>query len=285
LISSETEKNMDATIRRILTATSPSRRLYFATRQMYRMRRAGIAAGRCFLNIGEFKSALRKRSSTELVDLRTADGLTITIRGNYSDAMTVAEIFLDNCYIRDLPLPSNPVVIDVGGFVGDFSLYAVKRLNASRVIVCEPSPRNWALLLKNIANNGYEDRIEPVNKAVTDGGDVMMDIDAPDDRQSMVSAYYRSGGRLTAVPGISLEELLRDYGIESVDLLKIDCEGGEFAILESIKSDLFSRIRNIVFEFHQIDRVWAKLDSVKGRLQHEGYALQTHGGLVFASRR
>jgi len=167
--------------------------------------------------------------------------------------MTVAEIFLSNSYVRDLNLPPNPVVIDVGGFIGDFSLYAVKRLNAARVIVCEPSPRNWALLLKNIANNGYQDRIEPVNKAVTDGGDAMMNIDAPDEEQCMVSACYSGRQPLKGVPGVSLAELLRDYAVESVDLLKIDCEGAEYAILESTPGDVFSRIRNIVFEYHQID--------------------------------
>ena len=69
---------------------------------------------------------------TVLLDLRTADGLTITMRKNYADAMTIAEIFLGNSYIRDVTLPPNPVVIDVGGFIGDFSLYAVKRLNAHK---------------------------------------------------------------------------------------------------------------------------------------------------------
>jgi FkbM family methyltransferase len=275
---------MNATIRRILTVNSLSRRLYFAARQTYRIRRLARAAGRYFLNGDEFKSALGAHGGTVLVDLRTADGLTITMRQNYGDAMTLAEVFLGNCYVRDLTLAHNPVVVDVGGFIGDFSLYAVKRLNARRVIVCEPSPRNWALLLKNIANNGYEDRIEPVNKAVTDGGNTMMNIDAPDEYQCMVSAYYPSEQPLSAVPGISLGELLRDHAVESVDLLKIDCEGGEYAILESSPADVLSRIRNIVFEYHQVDGVWAKLESVKQRLRHEGYALHTRGGLISASR-
>jgi FkbM family methyltransferase len=251
---------------------------------MYRIRRTEMGVGRYFLNVDEFKSALRAHGSTKLVELHTADGLTITIRQNFGDAMTIADIFVDDCYIRDLQLPPNPVVIDIGGFVGDFSLYAVKRLNARRVIVCEPSPRNWALLLKNIADNGYEDRIEAVNKAVTDGSDVMMNIDTPDESQSTVSAYYQTGQQLTAVAGISLSDLLQSYAVESVDLLKIDCEGGEFAILGSISSDVFSRIRNIVFEYHQIDGLWAKLERVKQQLRSEGYALKMRNGLVSASR-
>jgi len=275
---------MNRSIRRILTANSLSRRLYFAARQAYRLQSTNVIAWRYFQNADELKSALRSRAATKLVDLHTADGLTITIRPNYGDAMTVAEIFMGNEYVRGLDLPDNPVVVDVGGFIGDFALYAVKRLNASRVIVCEPSPRNWILLLKNIANNGYEDRIEAVNKAVTDGGSVMMNLDGPDESQCMVSAYYGSGEQLTAVSGISLGDLLRDRAVERVDLLKIDCEGGEFAILESTPSDVFSRIRNIVFEYHQIEGVWAKLESVKRQLHREGYALHTRGGLISASR-
>lgn len=274
---------MNTTIRRVLTSNSLSRKLYFAARQAYRIHQTAKVAGRCFLNADEFKSALGSNGTGE-VDLRTVDGLTITIRKNYGDAMTLAEILLDDFYVRDLNLPPNPVVIDIGGFIGDFSLYAVKRLNASRVIVCEPSPRNWVLLLKNIANNGYEGRIEPVNKAVTDGRDVMMNIDAPAECQCMVSAYVPSEQPLSAVPGVSLGQLLRDHAVENVDLLKIDCEGGEFAILESTPTEVFSRIRNIVFEYHQIDGVWAKLESAKQRLRREGYALHMRGGLISASR-
>lgn len=274
---------MNSTIRRILTANNLSHRLYLAVRRAYRIRRDARGAGRYFLNPDEFKRALRGHGGM-LFDLRTADGLTITMRQNYGDATTIAEIFLDDCYVRDVSLPGNPVVIDVGGFIGDFSLYAVKRLNARRVIVCEPSPRNWALLLRNIANNGYEDRIEAVNKAVTDGGSVMMNIDAPDEDQCMVSGYHQSEQPLRAVPGISLGQLLRDYAVESVDLLKIDCEGGEYVILESAPTDVLGRVRNIVFEFHDIDGVWTKLESVKQRLRREGYTLRVRGGLVSASR-
>jgi FkbM family methyltransferase len=275
---------VNTTIRRIFTGNPLSRRLYFAARQAYNIRRTARTASRYFLNVDDFKRALGPHVGTALVDIHTADGLKITMRQNHGDAMTLSEIFVGDCYGRDLNLPDNPVVIDIGGFIGDFALYAVKRLNARRVIVCEPSPPNWALLLKNIANNGYEDRIEPVNKAVTDGTNAMMNIDVPDECQCMVSAYHSGPQQLSAVPGISLDELLRDHAVESVDLLKIDCEGGEYTILESTPTDVFSRIRHIVFEYHQIDDAWAKLESVKQRLRHEGYALHLDGGLVWASR-
>ena len=276
---------MNATMRRILTANRVSRRLYFAVRQTYRIHQTAKSADRHFVNGDDFRSALRAHDSNELVDLHTADGLTITIRRNYGYAMTVAEIFGGgDCYVRDVRLSDNPVVIDIGGFVGDFSLYAVKRLNARKVIVCEPSPRNWELLVKNISTNGYVEQIEALNKAVTNGRDVMMNVDAPDECQSMVSAHYQSGQKLTAVSGISLAELIKLYALEEIDLLKIDCEGGEFEILESTPSEVFIRIHNIVFEYHQVEDVWNKLDSVQKKLRREGYTLRKRGGLISASR-
>jgi FkbM family methyltransferase len=278
---------MNNTVRKILTANSLSRRLYCAAREEYHARRVSWGAERYFVNVGDFRNALRTHGhgASEPIDLRTKDGLTISMRPNYGDAMTIAEIFLDDCYGRDLSLSPNPVVIDVGGFIGDFALYAVKRLNARKVIVCEPSPRNWTLLLKNIANNSYQDRIEPVNKAVTaDGGSVMMNIDAPDEYQSMVSAHATGEQPLSAVPGISLGQLLKDHAVERVDLLKIDVEGGEYAILEGTPADVFSRVRNIVFEYHDIEGGWAMLESVKQRLAREGYSLHLHKGLGWATR-
>lgn len=277
---------MHAILRKILTTNSVSRRFYYAAREAYHTRRVSRGAGRYFLNSDQFKSALRAHGKmTTPMNLRTIDGLTITMRQNYGDAMTIAEIFLDDCYVRDLPRPHNfPVVIDLGGFIGDFSLYAVKRLNARRVIVCEPSPRNWELLLKNIASNGYGDRIQAVNKAVTDGRDVMMDIDAPDESQCMVSAYFQSERPLSSVRGISLGQLFKDYEIESVDLLKMDVEGGEYAILQSTPVEVLKRVRNIVFEYHDVEEGWAKLESAKKRLRDEGYVLHVNRGLVSALR-
>ncbi len=112
----------------------------------------------------------------------------------------------------------------------------------------------------------------------------MMNIDAPDEYQSMVSAHVTSEQPLSAVPGISLGQLLQDHAVESVDLLKIDVEGGEYAILESTPADVFSRVRNIVFEYHDIDGGWAMLESVKQRLTREGYSLHLHKGLGWATR-
>src|SRR5271157_838734 len=171
---------MNMAVRRCFLKTPILRRLYPIARKMYNRRRIMKAARSYFIDFDNYRSAFEATEGGELLDVRTKDGLTFTIRPNYADAAVLAETFFDNSYIRGLTLPDRPIVVDIGGYVGDFALYAVKRLNARKVVVCEPSPRNWALLIKNVANNHYEDRIEMVNKAVTSGEDVMMNVDVPD---------------------------------------------------------------------------------------------------------
>ena len=274
---------MNPMARKLFLGNPLSRPIYFAARRFYRGRRMARGADRYFVNADDYRTAL-KVDDGRFVEIQTKDGLTITVRRNCVDAAILTEIFLDNCYVRGLSLPDQPVVVDIGGYIGDFALYAAKHLNARRIIVCEPSPRNWALLTRNISQNGYSDRIQALHKAVTDGRDVMMNVDVRDRGQHRVSAYYVSDQPLKNVPGITLAAVIRDYAPGVVDLLKIDCEGAEYTIFETTPSEVLSQIRNIVFEYHEIDGFRERLAAVKEKLRGQGYSLKTSGTLISAVR-
>lgn len=274
---------MNKSIRRFFQRTPLLRELYGTARQKYQSRRMARAAQRYFVNSDEYRTALEAEDG-KIIQVRTKDGLTLSIRRNYMDAAILAEIFLDNCYVQGLSLPKGPVVVDIGGYNGDFALYAAKRLSARKVVSCEPSPRNWALLQRNVAQNQYDDRIEMVNKAVTNGQDVMMNVDTHDRGQARVSAYGSDGQQRQLVPGITLAALVEQHGLTEIDLLKIDCEGGEYDILSNAPTEVFKRIHNIVFEYHEIEGFKAKLEDVSQRLRDEGFSLTTRGALIFASR-
>src|SRR6202171_3177067 len=244
---------MHLVIKRFCQGTPILRYVYYVARKTYHRRQIAQQAKDYFVNADDDRGALRSDDDEgRVVDIRTKDGLTLTIRRNYMEATILAEVFIEKCYVRGLLLPDHPVVVDIGGFIGDFALFAAQSLKARRVIVYEPSPGNWTLLTKNVATNKFEDRIEMVNKAVTDGRPVMLNVDAPNRAQARVSAYSSTNGARKLVPGVTLAQLFEDHQLSTIDLLKIDCEGGE--------------------------------DDILSTTTREGYSVKTHGSLISASR-
>jgi len=278
---------MNSSVRRFITSVPGLRETYYKARSMYNGRRIVRAARKVFRNIDDYRRAIEERPG-QRIDLYTHDGLRFTVRQNGRDAGVLAEVFLDLEYTSGFQLPEDPIVIDIGGYIGDFAIYAAKYLKAKQVITIEPSPQNFALLEANIKNNNFQDRIIALQKAVTDGKPVKMNIDTVETDQMRVSAYYGSShGELKDVPGISLAQIMKDYNLPTIDLLKIDCEGGEYVILLTAPVEILRATHNIVFEYHEIDNFAAMLAEVKKRLVAEGFVLEIRGrggNLVSATR-
>jgi FkbM family methyltransferase len=279
---------MNASVRRLVTSVPILRGTYYKVRSAYNERRVVRAARKVFRNTDDYRRAVMEERPGHRLDLYTHDGLRFTVRQNRRDAGILAEVFMDLEYTRGVQLPANPIVVDIGGYIGDFAIYAAKYLNARKVITIEPSPQNYALLETNIENNNYQGRIVALRKAVTDGTPARMNIDTAEAGQMRVSAYCgTSRGELTTVPGISLAQIMKDYSLPTIDLLKIDCEGGEYMILLTAPVEVLKATRNIIFEYHEIDNFAAKLTAVKERLVAEGFAVETRGrgaNLIAATR-
>ncbi len=240
-------------------------------------------ARKLFLNHELYLKALEQKGAGVVV-LKTRDGLNITIRQNIFDARIIKENFIDKPYIRYFDLPTNPTIVDIGGYIGDFSIYAVKYLNANKVIVYEPTVENFEILKMNITNNAFEDRIIAVNKAVSDSSEVLLNVEIQESDEVHVSAYWYPEAAGRVVPSLTLSELLTVHQLDSVDLLKVDCEGGEYDIFPNETDETFSRIQNIVFEHHRVDGFETKLERVINRLQSAGYVLRVDGQIAYAYR-
>jgi FkbM family methyltransferase len=277
---------MNAVVRRILLAVPGVKLPYMKARKLYQNFRVTHKAGKYFSNVSDYKRALLEPEQGKTVTIHTKDGLQFTVRRNCMDAGILAEVFIDRDYFRGFNLSPHPIVVDIGGYIGDFAIYAAKRTGAAQVVVVEPSPQNWKFLTKNIADNHCADTITALQMAVTDGGPLMMDVDAPEGAQARVHADYcgELKSQMKEIPGISLAKLINDFHLDAVDLLKIDCEGGEYKILLTAPPEVLGRVKNIVFEFHEIPGYLAQLNAVKERLIREDFSIRTHGHLVYASR-
>jgi FkbM family methyltransferase len=276
---------MNTWIRQTITSVPGLNTVYYWARKNYHELRTRRTAKGYFVDYVAYRQALR-HEAPGTVDIRTVDGLTITIRRNLWDARILQEIFLSKPYLQDIQVPPHSTIVDIGGYIGDFSLYAVKLLDADKVVVYEPSPKNFAILKRNIANNHYEDRIIAVNMAVSDADSVMMNIDLPDKNQVNVSAYDPQGAATAfQVPSTTLAGLIAEHHLESIDLLKLDCEGGEYPILLSAAPEVLQRIKNIALEFHEIEGSARLLEDVQAKLRAAGYVLRTHDGDIISARR
>lgn len=98
-----------------------------------------------------------------------------------------------------------------------------------------------------------------------------------------------SSARFSRVRATTLPALIRRNRIPEVDFLKLDCEGGEYAILQSVPRAILGRIKRMSIECHALDddRSPAALSSY---LSSRGFAVKQRTGgspsgvMVYASR-
>lgn len=161
------------------------------------------------------------------------------------------EIFKKHCYYMELENFS-PKILDIGGHIGLATLYFKSIYPEAKITVFEPNPRILKMLEHNIERNKLTD-VEIVPKAAwTSDGEIQLYIDEDDQSQwystgSLIKGAWR-GDQSTkpiTVPTISLAEYLQ----EPVDILKMDIEGAETELIDSVKKYL-KNVKHSFIEFH-----------------------------------
>jgi len=132
----------------------------------------------------------------------------------------------------------NPTVIDVGANTGFFSLAAVAVVPAACVHAFEPVPHIVQALKSNVTVNGLSDRVVVNACAVTESsGQVALHV--PDETWGNAtlgtSGFRGLSGRVEHVQAMALDDYVTERGLDRVDLLKIDVEGHEDAVLRGAR--------------------------------------------------
>jgi len=143
------------------------------------------------------------------------------------------------------------VVVDIGGNIGMFSRRAIER-GASKVVTFEPVATAFSCLVENVGNS-----VECHKIAISDktGSTNFVTPDVVSNLGGSVRADKAEDNRDTAHTEkcitMSLTDLW-DIGVlpERVNFLKIDCEGGEKEIIETITDEQLGRIDKISMEYH-----------------------------------
>lgn len=198
----------------------------------------------------------------------------------------VLEIFEANTYLQNL---QDIVVIDIGASTGDSSVYFVMK-GAKEVYGVEPMKESFDIATYNVNVNNLASKIHLINAALSEkAGKVELTISAQNPNANSINpteTVRKSGINFDfkrTIEAISLKDIISKFSLKKIGLLKMDCEGCEYVVLQSIEDDTLSLIDNIVLEYHDGIKFLADL------LERKGYNLSyDHAeglGILKASRK
>lgn len=153
----------------------------------------------------------------------------VFLRLNTSDFCAYRDVLV----IRDkqyLPLEqdfSPRTIVDAGAHIGMASILFAKKYPGAKIIALEPEPSNFAVLVRN--TSAYR-AIIPVQAALwNENGTVML---------GKSSAHPKGAFQVVEIGGVkvrsmTMEMLMDETGIKSIDLLKVDIEGAEKKVFEN----------------------------------------------------
>jgi FkbM family methyltransferase len=175
---------------------------------------------------------------TGALELRS--GLSFELSG-LLDLLILKEVVHDDAYrLRELAGEAPRLIVDVGAGVGEFAVLAAVTFPEARVIAFEPDPGSFRLLEANVGRNGAAN-VEAHPVAVG-----LQPSYALRRRRARAYTSMHGSGPALAVAARPLEHFLR---ADTVDLVKVDCEGGEVDAIESLGAAL-ARVRRVVSEYH-----------------------------------
>jgi len=211
--------------------------------------------------------------------LHTHD-LTFFIRPRSSDSSIVHEVIDKDVYEKYYTIQGHDVVVDIGAHIGSFSILAASK--GANVYAFEPVAENFALLEKNIAQNGFG--VHAFNTAVRG-------VDVPTDT-IYVRAFNYGGSNLYCGPreGFTpqevscqtLDAICDQHHLDTIHFLKLDCEGAEDEILKGCH--VLDRIQHLAIEYHFLVR----RDTIINLLQpthHILFADTEDMGFLYATHR
>ena len=142
------------------------------------------------------------------------------------------EIFVQRLYEKFFGVEEGDIVLDVGSSVGPFTK-SILHKKPKHVFCVEPSESEFRTLVKNTI--GYP--VTHINKGLSD-------------KIGVVESDQLFGGE-QQMESITFVKLVKLYGLDKIDFIKTDCEGGEYEIFKEDNLPYIKKnVKKIVGEWH-----------------------------------
>lgn len=188
-----------------------------------------------------------------------------------ADQSVFDEIFRDNEYrdIEDLIVKAKNPILDLGAHKGFFSIYAsVLNENNAQIYAFEAAEKNFLEAKKNLKENHIKN-VKIKNLAIWTE-DTEKEFYFSEDSHNHSFYGEGEGKKLSCT---CLESIFKKNRLEKVDLIKMDLEGAEFAIIENAPTDLLKKVKTIFIEYH-LDVNRDGLNILKNKLQAVGFKIE-----------
>lgn len=193
----------------------------------------------------------------------------------------IIELYMNDSYHRDA-IKEGMTVVDIGAHIGGYATLSAQKVGSmGKVIAIEPETQNYLSLQENIKINGFKNVI-PVKIALSDhvGFEKLYlspwsschGLIIPTIKQSRILDSIKTNNNETpsiTVPVTTLDALLAKLNIKKIDIIKIDAEGTEIAILKGAQKTLENNpgVKIIVASYHYPNEVL----EVQNFLQKKGF--------------
>lgn len=160
------------------------------------------------------------------------------------------EVFSHNEYYFETDNPA-PVIIDAGAHIGLSTLYFKSLYPSAKIIAIEPNPTLFKILEKNVWENQLSDVTLIEGALASEQGTAELFVDSTKNEWWSTGSFTKGAwtkqqeSEALTVPTWTLSEFVTQH----IDLLKLDIEGAEQAVLES-SADALVLIDQIVMEYH-----------------------------------
>jgi FkbM family methyltransferase len=179
----------------------------------------------------------------------------VFVRTGTSDIQVLAQILVKE--ELGFELPGSPArIVDAGANIGLASLFLHRRFPTAQIVSLEIEDDNFRTLQKNLAGISVAKplkvglwskrcRIAVANPEAT----------------SWEFRAAESSDSASGIDAVGVADLMSDMGWDSIDLLKIDIEGGEAELFASDVSHWARRVRVIAIEIHE-----AQIPGIRSRI-------------------
>ena len=169
-------------------------------------------------------------------------------------------------------------IVDVGANLGYYTvLFGTLTGHTGIVVACEPDPDNRELLTRNVDAHGLSGYVSIAGVALADRtGTLPLHRDPRRAGVHSLSAgnlAMQEGASQIEVPSLTLDELMSRYGLDAVDLVKMDAQGAEALILRGATRTLAGRVGTLVIELWPagLRNCGTSLDELLDRLERDGF--------------